>query len=416
MPSSFLTRSAKQTSAQSECEHFFLARLVILKEALKTRRNSIIKQRRQTICPETEPVLLEGHKEFLAAAPPYILKLNSDNFSDILDSVVFFRKQLSKETNPPIEATLNLGIVPRVLDLVTKDSSIIDDIREKVRFEGAWMLCNLASGSSEQTQRLDKFNVTGRLLDLLSSRQKTPGSTELAEQIIWTLGNFAGDSVDFRNKLLNRGMLPVILHFIGASSKLSMLRNATWTLSNLCRGKPVPDLSKIAPALPVLATLIYSADTEVVTDALWALSYCSDGENARIQAVLESGCVQKVVDHLKTSQYSHKVPALRTLGNIVSGDDAQAQVAISCGFVDTLKDLLASPKKNIRREALWAASNLAAGSRSQIQCLIDAHLFPKINQFLASTSSSTPIHFFISIRAFTHLLTHLLPVDTNPSC
>ena len=68
-----------------------------------------------------------------------------------------------------------------------------------------------------------------------------------------------------------------------------MLRNATWTLSNFCRGKPQPEFGTVRPALPTLAQLIYSPDEEVLTDACWALSYLSDGPNEKIQAVIEAG-------------------------------------------------------------------------------------------------------------------------------
>ena len=65
------------------------------------------------------------------------------------------------------------------------------------------------------------------------------------------------------------------------------LRNATWTLSNFCRGKPQPEFMTVRPALPTLAQLIYSPDEEVLTDACWALSYLSDGPNEKIQAVTD---------------------------------------------------------------------------------------------------------------------------------
>lgn len=51
-------------------------------------------------------------------------------------------------------------------------------------------------------------------------------------------------------------------------SKLSMLRNATWTLSNFCRGKPQPSFEHVRPALPTLAQLIHSVDEEVSLLAL----------------------------------------------------------------------------------------------------------------------------------------------------
>lgn len=43
----------------------------------------------------------------------------------------------------------------------------------------------------------------------------------------------------------------------------SLLRNCVWALSNMCRGKPQPEIAKLAPALPVLLTLLSSEDSEV---------------------------------------------------------------------------------------------------------------------------------------------------------
>ena len=76
-------------------------------------------------------------------------------------------------------------------------------------------------------------------------------------------------------------------------SRLSMLRTATWTLSNLCRFEPAPEFARVRGALPTLATLIELPDTEMLTDACWALSYLTDnddnGSNSKIEAVLDAG-------------------------------------------------------------------------------------------------------------------------------
>lgn len=74
-----------------------------------------------------------------------------------------------------------------------------------------------------------------------------------------------------------------------------MLRNATWTLSNLCRNKPQPNFNLLSVALPTLTRLVHSQDDEIVVDALWALSYLSDGEDRQIEAILATGVAKKVL-------------------------------------------------------------------------------------------------------------------------
>ena len=54
-------------------------------------------------------------------------------------------------------------------------------------------------------------------------------------QAVWALGNIAGDSPQHRDYLLSHGMMFGILGVLSNARKLSLQRNATWALSNLCR-------------------------------------------------------------------------------------------------------------------------------------------------------------------------------------
>jgi len=56
------------------------------------------------------------------------------------------------------------------------------------------------------------------------------------------------------------------------------------------------------------------------------------------------------------------VPALRTLGNILTARDEYAQVAINCNVLEAFTQLLDHPKKAIRKEICWSISNVTAGN------------------------------------------------------
>lgn len=73
----------------------------------------------------------------------------------------------------------------------------------------------------------------------------------------------------------------------------------TWTLSNLCRNKnPPPNLEAIKNVLPKLAILINHPDNDVVSDACWALSYLTDGSNDKIEIIIQTGVVPRLVELL----------------------------------------------------------------------------------------------------------------------
>lgn len=72
-------------------------------------------------------------------------------------------------------------------------------------------------------------------------------------QAVWALGNIAGDSPQCRDMVLKERALVPLLEQLKDNSKLSMQRNATWTLSNFCRGKPQPAFEQVTSpmTLPV---------------------------------------------------------------------------------------------------------------------------------------------------------------------
>jgi len=295
--------------------------------------------------------------------------INSDNLQFQLEATQQFRKLLSIEVNPPIQQVVDAGVVPRFVAFLDRSDA------HGLQFEAAWALTNIASGSSDDTKVVIRSGAVHKFVQLLGSP-----STDVKEQAVWALGNIAGDNSEYRDLVLSHGAMMPLLQLLNECTKITMLRNSTWTLSNLCRGKPQPDFSAVRHALPTLARLVYSNDEEVLTDACWALSYLSDGDNDRIQAILDSGVVPRLIELLLHSSTTVQTPALRVVGNIVTGDDSQTQAMINASVLPCLATLLSHQKRTIRKETCWAISNITAGSKEQIMAVIQANLIhPLVN-------------------------------------
>lgn len=182
-----------------------------------------------------------------------------------IEGVTAIRRLLSKESRPPVEPVVQSGIMPRLIELLASPDA-------KIQFEAAWAITNIAS--TEHTRVVvDAGAIPALVQGMMAS------SPEVRDQCIWCLGNVAGDCVKNRDLLFNTpGALQALMLNIQHPETPTLLQNATWTLSNFCRGKPAPPQATVAAMLPALAFLLRQGDKSVLSDAAWGISYLTDNE------------------------------------------------------------------------------------------------------------------------------------------
>jgi len=241
-----------------------------------------------------------------------------------------------------------------------------------LQLECSWALTNIASGASNECQVVIDSGAVPIFLDYLNS------SNDLAvvEQVAWAIGNIAGDSIESRNMLLELGTVPALIEAVAkyeASDNYvnSLMRNLTWSLSNIVRQK-IPNSDIVTAVLPTLTCLLMLHDNSIISDACWAFSYLT--QQGHVRPILDTGIVcQRLVELISTPYQSDKIliPAVRTIGNIVSGDESETDAIVNCNALPAMMTLLNHEKTSLRKDVCWAISNIAAGNTAQIQKIID---------------------------------------------
>lgn len=105
--------------------------------------------------------------------------------------------------------------------------------------------------------------------------------------------------------VLNAGGLEAIVYVVENTQNSGLIRHGIWALSNLCRGRKLPTFEVVNKALPIFAHSVkHTTDTAILIDAVWALSYLSDGDSDQIDLVLNSGILESFMRLIK---YNHSL-------------------------------------------------------------------------------------------------------------
>ncbi len=105
-----------------------------------------------------------------------------------------------------------------------------------------------------------------------------------------------------RDILLDHDVLHPLIDMLKqalVNKDMTLIRQGTAALSNLCRTKPLPAYERVADATPVLCTVVPKVSCiETLWHATWALVYLS-GQDYKVARVLETDVVPSLFRYLE---------------------------------------------------------------------------------------------------------------------
>ncbi|KAG5181486.1 importin alpha [Tribonema minus] len=297
-----------------------------------------------------------------------------------LPHLAALRKMLSSEEDPPIQAVIDAGAVPRLL-------ALLEHPDDRYKLDAVRCIANIGSGDRHATSHV--LDAAPALIALLHAP-----SPALVEDALWALGNIAGDVQTSRDVLSAQGAVPAITRVLAAQTRHAATRSsaplaavAAWALGNLARGEgasalPFGASGAFAPLVALLGVAPGAGERgeNAAAEAAWALAFLTAREDACVEQLLGLGVVPALVDLLARGTQDHSsakesaaavaamTPALRTLGNLAAGPDAWvAQLLSQPKFLPSLAQVVASQDPThhaMVKEAAWLVSSLVGGHAS----------------------------------------------------
>lgn len=313
----------------------------------------------------SDPFEVQEYANKLVSA--LVQAIEAQDYNLVTESAEKIRRMISIDDNPPLEPLLKTNIAPTLVGFICPDNYQF----EKLILEFSWILANIASGDGFYVQYLVDLEVIPKALDLLQY-----GTLDIKENAVTLLANIAGENTEYRDHLLQRGIVNMIEYVYSTyveGSSLTFPSEFAWFLSVLTRGSPYPDFDQMAPVLVIVADLLrQSQSKDVMKWVLRTFSNFADGGNNQIQKIFDLNCVEPLLSFLNPKYITDiRVASLRTLGNLSTGTNSHVESLMKFDILEPLAALLRDKAKAVRREAAWVLANILAAGENVIASVFE---------------------------------------------
>ncbi|KAJ3424997.1 importin subunit alpha-4 [Anaeramoeba flamelloides] len=196
-------------------------------------------------------------------------------------------------------------------------------------------------------------------------------------------------------------IVPYFVEFIQDFKNPTLQLESAWILSNLCSGNSLETryvveldvipiffdllqsdnvdlLAQISKTLPIFSALLSHTNEQILSDVSWGLAFVAKVNQENINAIINNDCVPKLIKLLHHESREVQLPAIRTIGDMITGDEKSTQYILDCGLLKNFDLLLDHKTLKIIKFSCWALSNICAGNYEQIESVIEHNLIPTL--------------------------------------
>ncbi|CAG9316485.1 unnamed protein product [Blepharisma stoltei] len=296
--------------------------------------------------------------------------INSSISTQQMTGAVIIRRLLSKETGVPFQKVIQANILPTLIQLIPFSD-------EQFSCEVLWIISNFTAGDKNCVDYL----FSQRSLELFNFFLEKSSSIRIFEQMMWAVGNIAGEGPAYRDEILYQINIQKIIYFLNTFENDFSERNIktiAWCIYNLIATKPLPDSNKISLFLPFLQKIIikHPRDEETLADAMNSYAVITD-KIFDFENCFNSQFLYEILSLLDHSNTKITLFSLRTIGNYSTGEKIDRNFILTSGLFPKLIQFIDSDNKAAKREAYWVLSNLVLVGNSCFSQLISSLFFEK---------------------------------------
>jgi len=198
------------------------------------------------------------------------------------------------------------------------------DHYEEIIFEISWILTNITSIDNSQLMEYilkPEYKLIDFLKRILSHKNK-----KIKEHSIWCLSNLLEGTENNYKIVFDTNIIEEIRAISGMDKiPLGLSRVVAWCCSNICKWK-VRTKEFILTMVDIIATIIFIADEEVLSDWWYAFKHLTDIEEPdrelekiKLESIGAVEVLEKIVSIIERGKMSFSA-ALRFIGNISAAD------------------------------------------------------------------------------------------------